>query len=256
MSNIRQIQANQLQSQPPIGPRSPAPVMNVLKSGIDAQALVAPGESLADFAALETGYRERWFPATPEQRALVDMLIADEWLLRRYTRLETLLWRDCAAPPDSAAGLELSQALQKGGPVFDRILRHKNAAQRNFQTALRHLERLKKEQLIAPGPEPEPLNPPPITPPPPQPADSPYTSGANGFVPKIQPTHGAIRAVPVKSSPTPGSFSSAPPRQTPPPDRSRRVCRCARNGPSRKPAPGNRPAAGKDTEIPAIRCAA
>jgi len=83
MSTLQQIEANRLNAQKSTGPRSAegkaAVRFNALKSGIDAQSQVIPGEDPAALAALAAEYHDRYQPATPEVRALVDTLITAEW---------------------------------------------------------------------------------------------------------------------------------------------------------------------------------
>ena len=133
MSTIRQIQANQLNATQSTGPRSiegkAVVSMNALKSGLDAKSVIIRGESSADFATLTTQYYDRWLPTTPEQRALVDALIAGEWLNRRYLRLETQLWEDCMPREERfRPNVFLSQALTSGDHFFDKVARLKNSA--------------------------------------------------------------------------------------------------------------------------------
>jgi hypothetical protein len=182
--SIRQIQANCLNAQQSTGPRSvegkAAIRMNALKSGIDAKSLVIHGEDPADFDSLQAEYSARWLPATPEQRALVDTLIANEWLLRRYHRAETSLWNDCMRTEDpDTIDPRLGRAASIGNSFFDRILRHKNSVQRAYHNALRELQRLQKQELT----EPLPANSAPVDHLDAQPADSPTTSTPIGFVP-------------------------------------------------------------------------
>ena len=48
--------------------------MNALKTGIDAQSQTIPGEPISQLEALTDDYYQRFSPATPEQRMLVDTL--------------------------------------------------------------------------------------------------------------------------------------------------------------------------------------
>jgi hypothetical protein len=222
MSTIRQIQANQGNAAHSTGPRSvegkAIVSSNALKSGIDARTLVIPGESPLAFEILKDEYHHRWCPTTPEQRALVDALIAAEWLNRRYLRLETQLWQNGIPSDDGAQpGLELARAFQSGGTLFDRVNRHKNAARRNFHTALRDLQRLKKEELQSASPALEPANPAPIPPPPPQPVDPASTSIPSGFVPHKYPPLGTGTAHTTHPPPAPSPLRHGPILRTAPP---------------------------------------
>jgi hypothetical protein len=213
MTTIRQIQANRLNAQHSTGPRSvegkAVVSMNALQSGLDAKSVLIRGENPAELEALTTTYYNRWSPATPEQCALIDILIASEWLNRRYLRLEAQLWEDCM-PDESTFKPKtfLARALGTGGALFDRVTRHQNAVARTYHTALRDLERLKKDELTAPTPDPDPLNSTPIDTHPPQLIHLESTSAPIGFV----PTNAAreARNHPPAPAPTP---TSAPRRQ-------------------------------------------
>ena len=92
MPTIKQIAANRLNALRSSGPRSVAgkavSSMNALGSGIDAKSNLIRGEDSAALETLTREYRERFLPATPEERLLVDILIHDEWLLRRFRRID------------------------------------------------------------------------------------------------------------------------------------------------------------------------
>src|SRR5262245_64783995 len=96
MSTRKQIDANRRNALKSTGPRTAegksASSMNALKTGIDARSQVIRGEDPDALRQLTDGYYDRYRPATPEQRALVDTLISSEWLLRRLRLAESHLW--------------------------------------------------------------------------------------------------------------------------------------------------------------------
>ena len=62
--------------------------MNALQSGIHAESNIISGEDENDLAELtETFYRD-YRPETAMERALLDNLIRDTWLLRRFFRID------------------------------------------------------------------------------------------------------------------------------------------------------------------------
>jgi hypothetical protein len=69
MATLQQIEVNRLNTQESTGPLSAegkaAVRFNALKTGIDAQSQVIPGEDPAALAALAAEYRDRFQPATP-----------------------------------------------------------------------------------------------------------------------------------------------------------------------------------------------
>ena len=140
MSTPQQIEANRLNAQRSTGPRSAegkaAVRFNALKSGIDAQSQVIPGEDPAALAALAAEYHDRYPPATPEVRALVDTLITAEWMQRRFRNLEPkLLQVDILMIYPRLEGLQVPQAYDHGSDTYDRLQRRINAVERTFHRA-------------------------------------------------------------------------------------------------------------------------
>ncbi len=118
----------------------------VLQSGLDAQSQTVPGESPEAFAALQAEYIDRYQPTTPDQRFQVDNLIRNEWLLRRYHRVEAQLWTYQTSLCDQAAPARLGEAFAKAGATFMRLHRTIVAAEKAYQSALAELERLQQTQ--------------------------------------------------------------------------------------------------------------
>src|ERR1035437_3235776 len=126
MSSLRQIEANRLNAQLSTGPRSiegkAAVRFNALKTGIDAKSQVIPGEDPAALELLTAEYHERFQPATPEVRALVDALVTAEWLQRRFRTLEAQLWnhkiQGLFRPVE---GLQVAQSYDNGSDTFARL---------------------------------------------------------------------------------------------------------------------------------------
>jgi hypothetical protein len=96
MTSLKQCDANQRNAQGSTGPTSAqgkaASRMNALKSGLYAKSLVIPGESREEFDELVQQFNHQYRPATPQARVLVDMVIRQTWLLRRYDRIEGEEW--------------------------------------------------------------------------------------------------------------------------------------------------------------------
>src|ERR1035441_6108684 len=96
MSSLRQIAANRINSEKSTGPRSAegkaASSMNALKSGIDAQSNIIRGENAADLEALAAVYYRECQPVTALEQFYVDILIRNDWQLRRLERADTEMW--------------------------------------------------------------------------------------------------------------------------------------------------------------------
>jgi hypothetical protein len=158
MATIQQIEANRLNAQKSTGPRSvqgkAVSRFNATKTGIDAESQIIRGEDPADLETLAAEYQERWQPATPEQRLLVDTLIDCEWLLRRFRKSEAQLWQckmqkaEVWKPdPECLVGL----AFDYGCEQFSRLQRRIDSTNRNYHRALKELQRLDSER-----PQPDP----------------------------------------------------------------------------------------------------
>jgi hypothetical protein len=135
MATPAQIAANRLNAQKSSGPKSPAGLavsrFNALKSGLDAKSQVIPGEDPAELAALAENYRRQFQPATPFEIFLVDALVTADWRLRRFRKLEPLLWcEDALFDPDSPEARGLTR-------LYQRL----DAAERSFYRALKELQR-------------------------------------------------------------------------------------------------------------------
>jgi hypothetical protein len=76
-------------------------------------------------------------PATSEARATVDALIRNEWLRRRYLRIETAIWNEQFNKTDSPS---LTAAFDAAADPLCRVGRRQNIALRDYIRALKQLE--------------------------------------------------------------------------------------------------------------------
>ena len=162
MATRRQIAANRRNAQLCQGPTSPAgraiSSMNALKTGIDAKSEILPTENPADLAELTAEYYNSHAPATSEERDLVDKLICNEWLSRRYRRAEAVVWEKQLSRTNSPS---LGAAFVAASPALCRVGRRQNAAHRDFQTALTKLlafQAARQQDLLSQPSETKPLN--------------------------------------------------------------------------------------------------
>ena len=148
MSTRKQIRANRLNAQKSTGPTSEegkhVSSQNALKSGLDAESQFVLGESREEFAQLQSEYFERFQPDTPELRCQVDNLIRNEWLLRRYFRVEAHLWEYHTMLADRSSGVQLGEAFSKANPIFMRLWRRVSAAEKAQKEAMAELKRLQQ----------------------------------------------------------------------------------------------------------------
>jgi hypothetical protein len=151
MASPAQIEANRRNAQMSTGPRSgegkAAARLNALKHGADARSPVLPGEDPAALEALTVEYRRHYHPAGPEETFLVETLIQADWNRRRYARIETELANRLLAeiePCDFPLGA-LFAADSPGSRMLDRVIRHREAAERAWFRAYKELQRLQAE---------------------------------------------------------------------------------------------------------------
>jgi hypothetical protein len=173
MATLQQIEANRLNAQKSTGPRSAegktAVRFNALKTGIDAQSQVIPGEDPAALALLTAEYYDRYQPATPEVRALVDTLVTAEWLQRRFRALEAQLWQyNLRGLYHPTEGLELPQVYEGNNQVFNRLQRRIDATERTYHRTLAALQKIESrapqpDDPIDQAPDPRPPAPGPAS---------------------------------------------------------------------------------------------
>ena len=148
MSTQKQIDANRLNAQKSTGPRTEegkrASSQNAMKSGLDAESQFVLGESRQEFAELQASYFDRFAPTTPEARFQVDNLVRNEWLLRRYHRVEAQLWEYQTSLCDRKTGVQLGEAFAKASTIFMRLQRRVNAAEKAYKEAMAELTRLQE----------------------------------------------------------------------------------------------------------------
>jgi hypothetical protein len=173
MPSQKQLAANRRNAQRSTGPRTPegksAASQNALNTGIYAKSMLIRGEKQADLEALIAEFFALHHPAAPDQRALVDTLITNEWLLRRLRAAESQIWERSMSDAahysqyheDSAQG----DAFVNYQKTLNVLRRHINTLERSFHRALLDLERLQKTRAAhaqaAPPRAPQPAEPKP-----------------------------------------------------------------------------------------------
>jgi hypothetical protein len=197
MATLTQIEANRRNAQHSTGPRTPegkaASSMNALKSGIDADSNVIPGEDATDLAALTERLYQSCQPQTDIESLLVDDIVRDTWLLIRLARIDAQLLihtiEDTHYPsPNGPAG----KAFHNTANTQSRLERRINDTRR---LRLQSIQELQKLQAARPQP------------PAPQPTETESLTSTIGFVPQTyipEPTPGS------PLPPSPGPCPSGP----------------------------------------------
>jgi hypothetical protein len=146
MATQKQIQANRSNSQLSTGPRTePGKAisrMNALKTGIDARNEAASGENPAALAALAAEYDHEFQPIGLVERLLVDILIKDDWFLRRYRFLAAdLVNHGATVAYEAKRGADFGAGFAANTDSFQRLHRHIIDTERSFFSHLGELER-------------------------------------------------------------------------------------------------------------------
>ncbi len=211
MATLKQIEANRCNAQHSTGPRTAQGKaisrMNALKSGIDARNEAASGEDPAALAALTDEYNREFQPLGVVERFLVDILIKDDWFMRRYRFLSADLVNHTAGVAyASKMGADFGAGFAANTNSFQRLHRHIVETERSFFT---HLAELERRQALRRQHQPD--------------ADPPVTDSAEtenspiGFVPQLTPNPAVPAAPAALQAPASPSDGTRPP-QTPNPE--------------------------------------
>ena len=163
MATLSQIEANRRNAQNSTGPLTPEgkaiSSMNALKTGIDAESSVIPGEDAAALAALTERFYHDCQPQTEIESLLVDNIIRAAWRLRRFDRIDAeiliYIMEDTNYPsPNGPVG----KAFHTTSGTQSRLQRRINDTSRLQREAIKDLQRLQAErlptQLQPPAPQP------------------------------------------------------------------------------------------------------
>ena len=162
MATERQIQANRRNAAKSTGPRSvegkAVSRMNALQSGIHAESNIIYGEEESDLNELRDAFYRDHQPETTMECALLDNIIRDTWLLRRFFRID-------AEMIDHAIedALYKKEENQVGKAFIDtstdqiRLQRRIDATRKSQIQGFKELARLQTERRAQPPtPQPQP----------------------------------------------------------------------------------------------------
>ena len=131
--------------------------MNALQSGIDAESAIITGEDPAALAQLaETFYRDHQ-PQTPMERALLDNIVRDTWLLTRFFRIDAEI-----IDYEIEDGRYSEKDNQAGRAFIDnpthqiRLQRRIDATRRSQIQAFKEFQRLQADRRAQPAPQSQP----------------------------------------------------------------------------------------------------
>jgi hypothetical protein len=158
MITQKQLEANRRNAQKSTGPRSDtgkaASSMNALKTGIHAESMLIPGEDPAELETLTAEYYSAHPPRSPEHRAIIDIIIRDEWQLRRLANIEAQLFAFEMDAQETVANRPLTYPLAGAfyaeSQQFARLQRRIDSTRRSIERAIKQLEHL---EAVTPVPD-------------------------------------------------------------------------------------------------------
>ena len=207
MATLKQIAANRRNAQRSTGPRSAegkiASSRNSLRSGIYAdRETILPTEDPGALIELRDEYYDHYQPSSPAGRCLVDSLISDEWLLRRFRRVEgELLTEANSEISQSAERFCIGSSYRDNERTLERLQRRINATRKSYLKTLEALESL--QAVGAAAIETRPPAPPAERA---QPSRNQSLAPAIGFVPSSESAAPSPTPAAVFSSPMNGSI--------------------------------------------------
>jgi len=147
MATAAQIDANRLNSQKSTGPRSDegkaASKFNALKHGIHAAASnVLPFEDAAQRQAIVHDYYARFGPVSQAEHFLVEAMIDAHWTRLRFMAIETQTMNQMLSDMEPDTEYPLAHLFNPNNPgarQLERVVRHREAAQRAWHRAFHEL---------------------------------------------------------------------------------------------------------------------
>jgi hypothetical protein len=129
--------------------------MNALKSGVDAESNVIPGEDAAALAALTERLYQGCQPQTVIESLLVDDIVRDTWLLTRLARIDAQILihtiEDTNYPsPNGPAG----KAFHNTANTQSRLQRRINDTRRLRLQSIQELQLIQAARPQPPAPQP------------------------------------------------------------------------------------------------------
>ena len=169
MATQKQIEANRKNAQKSTGPTSDTGKavsrLNALQSGIDAKLAVIAGEDKNALKDLSDSFYRDHQPATAMERAILDGVIRDTWLLQRFFRIESDLLEyemESDFHPDRYQH-KLGKAFRDSSQHQIRLQRRIDSTRKSQLNGIKEFERLQAERLAHPPAEPLPVTALPVT---------------------------------------------------------------------------------------------
>jgi len=142
--------------------------MATRKSPSDTRFSVIPGEDPADLAELTRRFYQDCQPQTDIESLLVDDIIHDAWLLRRFFHIDAQMLNAEMLDAGISAGQAFLNTSKSQSCLQSRI----NDTSRNQALAIKELQRIQAQRARKPQPQSQ------------QPIETKPVTSKNGFVPQ------------------------------------------------------------------------
>jgi hypothetical protein len=154
MASAQQVRANRANAQLSTGPIDTSRTkFNSAQHGLTSRQTVIPGESQAEYDSFHSTLTKQLGPGSETEKLLADRIAVAAWRLRRFTRIEAAFFNNRIdaylethpeQDPDAAlANLFSDPAEAQKMRLF---LRYQTAVQREYDTAMRLLDKARKER--------------------------------------------------------------------------------------------------------------
>ena len=154
MASAQQVRANRANAQLSTGPADTSRTkFNGVQHGMTSRQTVIPGESQAEYDVFHATLTSQLGAGSETEKLLADRIAVAAWRLRRFTRIEAAFFNNrieaylemhTDQDPDAAlANLFSDPAEAQKMRLF---LRYQTAVQREYDTAMRLLDKARKER--------------------------------------------------------------------------------------------------------------
>ena len=154
MASAQQVRANRANAQLSTGPADTSRTrFNGAQHGLTSRQTVIPGESQAEYDAFHSTLTKQLGPGSETEKLLADRIAVAAWRLRRFARIEAAFFNNRIDAylethpeqnPDAALANLFSDPVE--AQKMRLFLRYQTAVQREYDTAMRLLDKARKER--------------------------------------------------------------------------------------------------------------
>jgi hypothetical protein len=154
MASPQQIRANHANAQLSTGPNDTSRTRsNGMQHGMTSKQTVIRGESQVEYDQFQSTLIKELGPGSETERLLAERIVAAAWRLRRFSRMEAAFFNSridayLEANPDHDPDAALANLFCDGAEAqhMRLFLRYQTAVQREYDTAVKQLDKARKER--------------------------------------------------------------------------------------------------------------